>query len=70
MEPSLEQAIAEHLELKRRNSALEVELPLARYLEGPGTDAASAALPEPDQDSWWEQETTTWESAGTFRWGS
>ena len=78
METSFEQAIAEHLELKRCNSALE-QLPPARYVDG-GPPAFADEVDQPvgrgdlttraaEPVSWWDAANTTWESVSGFNWG-
>jgi hypothetical protein len=42
-------AIRDHLDLKRRNSVLEYEMPLANYMASPAPDASrQSALPPDD----------------------
>jgi hypothetical protein len=41
--PSFASAIHDHLELKRRNASLELEMPLASYVTRDGTDRVMVA---------------------------
>ena len=41
--------IHDHLELRRRNSALEYEMPLANYMACPGPDASQQGPRPPDE---------------------
>lgn len=67
METTFERAIAEHLELQARNSALDQRLPLAGY-RSPAVDEQLVAARDPD--SWWDGATTTWESVPAFAWAT
>jgi hypothetical protein len=48
--PSLNQVILEHVELRRRNAALEYEMPLANYLDPAAAQPASSAEAHADSE--------------------
>jgi hypothetical protein len=79
VEESFGLAIKEHLELQRRNRALEGNMPLAQYLEG----GAVAPVAQEDTQEWVLPETATvlghgrlfpaaeelWTGTPAFDWG-
>ena len=84
MEP-FEQAIQEHLELQRRNAALEATMPLDRYrvaeaLDGHGLfksesearmeETASSAWPTSESDTGLYPPEEFWSATPAFDWGS
>ena len=64
MDPSFEQAIQEHLELKRRGAALEHAMPLQTYLERAVVQAQPGEAVA--QDPWLDG---VWAEPPRFDWG-
>ena len=76
-------AIKEHLELKRRNRALESELPLEHYLEGSERSSGNGAQVLENTEEWVLPEASTvigheprapvadelWTGTPAFDWG-
>jgi hypothetical protein len=63
-EPSLQQAIQDHLDLKQRNEALEQTMPLEAYLERPARDEQADEHGSTDRS--WER---LWAAPTAFDWG-
>ncbi len=59
MTDPLAAAIRDHLELKRRNSALEYEMPLANYISWPTPEASKQRALSPDEAITEEVATST-----------
>jgi hypothetical protein len=59
VEESLGLAIKEHLELKRRNSALEPEMPLEQYLEASDRSPRVSAQVLENTEEWVMPESST-----------
>jgi hypothetical protein len=83
MEESFDLAIKEHLELKRRNRALEPEMPLEHYLDGSERSSGGATQVLENTEEWVLPEARTvmgheqpapapeelWTGTPAFDWG-